>query len=93
MVIGPVCLVLEFVVPYRYVDLAADDRLDIWVLFGVFVELLDSIHVAMVGDGQAGHSELLRTVEQILDRGLSVEDGILSMDMKMNKSHDRWDNR
>ena len=93
VVIGPVCLVLELVVSYRDIYLTADDRLDIGVFLGEFVELLYSIHVAMVGDGQGRHSELLRTVEQILDRGLSVEDGILGMDMKMNKSHDRWDNR
>ena len=50
-------------------------------------EFLDAIHISVVGYGKAGHSEFLRAGEEAGYRRVSVEDGILGMDVKMNESH------
>ena len=42
-----------------------------------------TILVAMVRYGQAWHAEFLGSVKQILNRRLSVENRILSMDVKV----------
>ena len=88
MVVLAVGVVLELVViVLGDIDLAADDGLDRRVLLGEFVELLDAVHVAMVRDGQAGHSHFLGAVEQVLDGRHAVEDGVLRMDVKVYEGH------
>ena len=83
-----VVVVLEVVVVVlRHVDLAAEDRLHVRVLLGNVAEVLDTVHVAVVRDGQAGHAEFLRTAEELLDIAHSVEDGVLRMDVQMYEGH------
>ena len=61
-------LVLEFmVIVTRHIHLASDDRLDVRVLLGHLQKLLDTIHVAMVGDGKCRHFKLFRTLEKACD--------------------------
>ena len=63
------------------VHFAPDDRLD-FVLLGLFVavlvreleEFLDTVHVAMVGDGKGRHSHRLGPVEKSGYRREAVED-------------------
>ena len=72
VIVRPVLIVLEFrIVVSGDVHLAPDDRLD-FVLLGLFVavfvseleEFLDTVHVAMVGDGKGGHAHRLGPVEK-----------------------------
>ena len=77
------------VVPARDIDLAADNGFDVRVLAGELVELLDTVHVSMVGDGQAGHTELFRPGKQVLNGGLAVQDGILGMYVQVNEGHNQ----
>ena len=67
-----------------HVDLAAENRLDP-LLFGRVVKLLDPVHIAVVGDRQRGHAELLGTLEQRLDSRRAVQNRILRMYMKMSE--------
>ena len=88
VVVLAVVVVLEgVVVVLRDIDLAADDRLDPGMLRRILEELLDAEHVAVVRDGKAGHAELFGAVEQVLDRRLSVEDGVLGMYVQVDESH------
>ena len=68
-------------------DLAAEDRLHVRVLLRHVGEVLDAAHVAVVGDGQARHAQLLRPAEELLDVAHPVEDGVLGMDVKMYEGH------
>ena len=82
VIVSPVLVVLQpVVVMARDIDLAADDGLHRRVLRGKLEELLDTVHVAVVGDGQGRHAELFRTLEQLGDGGESVKDGVLGMDV------------
>lgn len=61
-------------------------------LFKAFVDLIDIVkklldckHIAVVRDGQAGHTVSNSFVDQSLNRCLAVEQRILSMHMQMNK--------
>ena len=54
-------------------------------LLDIVVELLDAEHVAVVRDGDAGLSVGHGLVHQTLDTGLSVEDRILGMYVKVNE--------
>ena len=70
-----VVVVLELVVVVAGdVDFAAYDGLDIRELFGDVAEVLDTVHVTVVGDGEAGHPELLGTGEKLLYVAQSVKD-------------------
>ena len=90
VVVALVGAVLDLmVVPARDIDFATDDGLDVRVLLGELEELLDAVHVSMVGDGQTGHAELFRPVEQVLDGGLAVQDGILGMYVQVNEGHNQ----
>ena len=88
-----VVLQLGVVMP-RDIHLASDDRLDL-VLFSLFVlmlvgeleELLDTVHVSVVGDGQRGHAHGFCPVEQSGYRRESVEDGILGVDVEVYECH------
>ena len=95
MVVATMVLVLELmvIVPCD-IDLAADDRLDLVVsgllvhmLPGELEELLDPVHVAMVCDGQGRHAEFLGLLEKGIDGRQTIQDGILRVDVKMDKGH------
>ncbi len=87
--------VLEFrVIVAGHIDLAPDDRLDlemprclVHVLVRELEELLDSVHVTVVGDGQGRHSHLLSPVKQSGNRGETVKNRVLCVDVKVNKGH------
>ena len=64
------------------VRLAAQDGLDIRVFMADVEELLHAIHVAVVRDCQTRHLELVRTREELLYVGHSIEDGVFRMDVK-----------
>ena len=77
-----------------HIDLAPDDRLDlempgrlVHMLACELEELLDTVHVAVVRDGQGRHPHLLGPVEQGRDGGESVKNRILRVDVKVYKSH------
>ena len=53
------------------------------MLLGHVVELLHAVHVAVVGDGQTRHAQLLGPLEKLFDVGKPVEHGILRMDVKV----------
>ena len=57
------------------------------MLVGELEELLDTIHVTVVGAGQGGHAHGFCPVKQGRYRRESVEDGILGVDVKMYKGH------
>ena len=88
MVVFAVLGVFEgMVVMTRHIDFAAENRFYQRMFFGGVVELLHAIHVAMVGDGQAGHAEFLRPLEELFDVGKPVEDGVLGVDVEMYERH------
>ena len=88
MVVFTVLRVFERVVVMpRHIDLAAENRFYQRMLFGGVVELLHTVHVAMVGDGQAGHAEFLRPLEELFNIGKPVEDGVLGVDVEMYERH------
>ena len=80
-------LLLQPVVPLGHIHLAADDGLHVGVFLGVFEELLHPVHVAVVGDGQGRHAQLVGPVEKLSYGRKSVQDGVLGMDMKVHKTH------
>ncbi len=79
VIIPAVGFVFQLVVEFGDIDLASDNRLYRWMLCREFEKLLDAVHVAMVRDGKTRHPELICTVEQILNRRLSIEYGIVRM--------------
>jgi hypothetical protein len=70
------------------VHLTADDGLYVRMLLGVLEELLYAIHVAVVRNGQGRHSQLIGPVEEVFYGGLSVQDGVLGVDVKMHETHE-----
>ena len=87
VVVFAVVVVLEVVVVVAGdVCLAAQDGLDVGVLLAGVEELLDSVHVAVVGDGQAGHLELVRACEELLDVGHAIKYGIFGMYVQGNET-------
>ena len=96
VIVSPVGGILELVVVMpRNIHLAANDGLDLVIAFRILMlsghleELLDPVHVAVVRDGESGHSELRRTLEKLPHIGESVKDGVLCVDVKMDERH-RW---
>ena len=96
VIVPSVVVVLQMVVVVtRDVDFAADDGLDDVVAVGVFValvvgpteELLDSVHVAVVGDGHCGHPQLACTLEELPDVRKTVKNRILSVEMEVYEGH------
>ena len=51
----------------------------------IIKEFLDGHHVTVVGDGHSAHAVLHGLIDQTRHAGLTVEDGILGMYVKMNK--------
>ena len=80
-------LLLEPVVPLGDVNLAADDGLHVGVLLGILEELLYAVHVAVIRDGKRRHSQLIGPVKEVLYGGLSIQDGVLGMDVKVYETH------
>ncbi len=81
-------VVLEVViVVLRHIDLAAYDRLYGGELRRHVFEVLDTVHVAMIRYGKAGHAKLLGTGEQFLYITHPVEDGVLCMDVQVYERH------
>ena len=68
----------------RDVDLAAEDRLDA-LLPRVVVEGDRREHVAVLGDGERGHAQLLRLVEQLLDAAGAIEQRELRVEVEMDE--------
>ena len=68
----------------REVDLAADDGLDAR-LDGGKVELRAAVHVAVVGDGDGGHAELLGALAQRPQAGATVEQRVLRVVVEMHE--------
>ena len=60
------------------IDLASEDGLNTRLGCHV-VELLDAIHIAVVGDGQRWHAELFGTSYHLFDVGGAVQNGVLCM--------------
>ena len=94
MIVRPVCGILQFVVVMPGdIHLAADDGLDlvtlvlVAVLPGHLEELLYTVHIAMVGDGDGGHAQLGSTGKKLPHVGESVKYGVLCMDVKMYEGH------
>ena len=67
------------------IDFATYDRFYLRILLGHLQELLDSVHVSMVGDGQGRHSQLLGTFKKASYRSQAVKYGKLCMYVKMDK--------
>ena len=68
----------------RDVDLAAEDRVDA-ALPRRIVKDDGREHVAVLGDGQGRHLELLRLVEQLVDAAGAVQQGELGVEMQMDE--------
>ena len=75
------------------IDLTADDGLHIGVLLCKFEELLDAVHVAMVRYGKGRHTQFIGPVEEVFYGRLSVQNGVLGVDMKVHKTHRNKDNK
>ena len=80
-------LFLEPMVSLGHINLTADDGLHVRVLFGVFEELFYAIHIAMVRNGKGRHPQFIGSVEEVFYGGLSVQDGVLGVDMKVYETH------
>ena len=52
---------------------------------GELVEFLDTVHIAVVRDGNSRHPEFLCSVEKGFYGRKSVSDRVLRMDVKMNE--------
>ena len=84
VVVPLVLRVFELVVVMSgYVHFAAENGLYPRMLLGHVVELLHAVHVAVVGDGETRHAQLLGPLEKLFDVGKPVEHGILRMDVKV----------
>ena len=75
------------VVPLGHINLTADNGFYAGMFFGIFEELLHPVHIAVVGDGQAGHAHLLGAVEEMLDGTLPIENRVLRVDVQVYESH------
>ena len=88
-------LLLHPVVAFGDIDFAPDDRLHGRVLLRELEELLHAVHVPVVRDREAGHSQFLGPIEQVVDGRLTVQDGILGMYVQMDEGHGAfsWKNK
>ncbi len=68
-----------------HIKLAADDRF-YPRLFGLDVKLKGAIHRAMISDGDTVHPILLALVKEVGNTDGPIQQAILGMDVKMNKS-------
>jgi len=70
--------------PRRDVGLVADDRVDLRRLRGL-VELESPVKVAVVGDGQGGHAQFDRAVDQPFDRTRPVEEAVVAVAVEVGE--------
>ena len=82
-----ISLFLDPVVSLGHVDFAADDGLHRRVLLGKFEELFHAEHIAVIRDGQGRHPQLFGPVKEVLDGRLTVQDGVLCMNVKVYECH------
>ena len=75
------------VVPLGHINLTADNGFYAGMFFGIFEELLHPVHIAVVGDGQAGHTHLLGAVEEMLDGTLPIENRVLRVNVQVYECH------
>ena len=68
------------------VGLEAEDRPDLLGL-GLLVERPGRVHVAVVGDGQAVHAELLDVRDQLGNPVGPVEQGVFAVGVEMDERH------
>ena len=86
MVIALVLRIFQsMVIVLCHVYLASYDRLYPGMFLGELVEFLDTVHIAMVRDGNSRHPEFLCSVEKGFYGRKSVSDRVLRMDVKMNE--------
>ena len=86
MEVALVLRVLQMVVIVPcHVYLASYYRLYPRMLFRELVELLDTVHVPVVGDGDSRHPQFFGPVEKGFYGRKSVSDRVLRMDVKMNE--------
>ncbi len=69
------------VVMPREIDLAAYDRLYIWMLFGQGHELLYPVHIAMVSEGYPRLAQFFGPRKKVRNRGETVKNRVLAMYM------------
>ena len=88
MVVLPVGLVLEpVVIVTGHIDFASEYGLDGRMLPGHVEEVLDAVHVAVIGDCEPGHAEFFCAEEELVYVAHPVENRILSVDVKMYEGH------
>lgn len=73
-----------FAVVLYHIDFASEDGFESRRV-GRIVELLYAEHIAVVGNGNGRHAELLGPFHQRGDGGGPIEDGVLRMYMKMSE--------
>ncbi len=79
-VMPPAVLLVRLVepAPRRHIDLAPENRFDPGRMSGI-VKLLHTEHIPVIGNGQRGHPQLLGPGQELLDRGRSIQNGVLRM--------------
>ena len=87
MVVFAVLLVVDAVVVLGHIHLAAHYGLDFREFLCNVQEVLYTIHIAVVSDGQARHTQFRSPLEELGDIGHSIQDGVLRMDVKMDERH------
>ena len=70
----------------RHVDLTADDGLDTSSLAGP-IEVNDTVHDAVVGDGYRLLTQVFDPLHQLLNAAGSVQQGKFRMKMQVDKGH------
>ena len=72
----------------RNVRLHADDRLDAR-LRALLIKLDHAVHIAVIGDRDRVHAELLSAVDKLADARCAVQQAVFGMHVKMCKAHSR----
>ena len=68
----------------RDVGFAADDRLNAGLLRRG-VEVNDTVQCAMIGERERRHTQLARALDQRVDAGKAVEDGVFGVDVEVDE--------
>ena len=87
VIVFAVLLVVDAVVILGNVHLATHYGLDLREFLGYVQEVLHAVHIAVVRDGQARHSQFRSPLEELGNIGHSIQDGVLGMDVKMDERH------
>ena len=67
-----------------HIDLAADDGADA-LLFALLVEIDDTVHDTVIGDGDGGLAQGLGALDQPLDAAGAIEEAVFAVDVQMDK--------